>query len=137
LSEPGGVTVFSESGVATESLAEVASDFLLIKAIISTLITVHAQTYCLVKNLYNLLGNVFSPSMDNIRKAFEVYPALAVAGKFTTSGHTNLQDLVRHSILVQTFDDETGRPIYFYIGGVASEWTNNRRMQGILVYQGG
>ena len=137
MSESGVVTEISSLGSRLLSIAEVAAKFSVIADIVTTIAVSTTQATCLANDIYNRMKNAFSTDIDEVREALAIYPAISTAVKFTRSPVTNLQDLVRHGIIVQTIDDQTNRPIYFYIGGVSSAWVSERRIQKLLVFQGG
>jgi hypothetical protein len=136
MSESGVVTEVSRLGSRLLSIAEVAAKFSVIADIVTTIAVSTTQATCLANDIYNRMKNAFSTDIDEVRQALAIYPALSTAVKFTRSPVTNLQDLVRHGIIVQTIDDQTNRPIYFYIGGVSSAWVSERRIQKLLAFQG-
>jgi len=134
-----GVTVFSPTGTTIEDVASVVSDFSIISAIAISIAVSTTQATCLVNDLFSRMKNALSTNMSNKRQALAIYPAISTASTFTSSPVTDLRNLARHGIIVQTLDDQTGNPIYFYIGGVSSAWSqvNVRRIQRLLVFQGG
>jgi hypothetical protein len=141
MSESGVVTEFSPLGSKLVSIASVASKFSVIASIVTTIAVSTTQATCLVNDLHNRMQKAFSIDMDEVRQALAIYPALATVTRFTSSPVTNILDLVRHGIIVQTTytppNSQKSRPIYFYIGGVSSEWINNRRTQELVAFQAG
>jgi hypothetical protein len=137
MSESGVVTEFSSLGSKLVSLAEVAAKFSVISDIAITVAVSATQATCLTNDIYNRMQNALSTNMSDRRQALVIYPAISTAAAFTSSPITDLRELVRHGIIVKTTDDQTSKDVYFYIGGVSSAWVSNRRVQKLLVFQGG
>jgi hypothetical protein len=137
MSESGGVTVFSKTGTLLKSIGGVVADFSTIASIAISVGVSTNQAYCLTTGLSSRMKKAFSIDASERAQAFSIYPALSAVDQLTRNPITNLEDLIRHGIVVETTDPETNRPIYFYIGGVSSAWITNGRIQRLFVAQGG
>jgi len=133
-----GVTVFSTGGIALESISEAVGVFSTIASIAVSVGVSTNQAYCLISDLSNRIPKAFSIRSSERAQAYSIYPALSAATGFTRSPVTDLLELVRHGIVVSTADPQNpGKSIYFYIGGVSSEWINERRIQNLFAAQAG